>query len=64
MKAYAAGTLHHHRAGLVAVAMSWMRILGNIGHALVPIPAAEGGDVNQVLLSLSCATWEARRLRP
>jgi len=45
-QAYASGTLHRRRARLAAAAMSLMRTLADIGHALVQIPAAEGGDVN------------------
>jgi hypothetical protein len=45
-QAYAIGTSHPPRGGLAAVAMSLMRSLSDIGHALVQMRAAEGGEVN------------------
>lgn len=45
-QAYAIGTPQERRAGLADAAMSLMRGLSDIGHALVQVPAAEGGEVN------------------
>ncbi|WP_428663824.1 ferritin-like domain-containing protein [Reyranella sp.] len=45
-QAYAIGTPQQRRAGLAAAAMTMMRTLSDIGHALVQVPAVESGAVN------------------